>query len=103
MSGRKDEVTGKIPESAFKYCAFIEKPFDQKQLITGIKEAMEKAKLIPKPPESSLPKEEDSQGTQAMSAEIQQLKAKMAKMQSEITALKKQLGQLVKVVQQKMR
>ncbi|HEY9799324.1 MAG TPA: response regulator [Leptolyngbyaceae cyanobacterium] len=44
MSGRKEEVTEKIPEP-FEYFEFLGKPFDQKQLINAIKSAMTKAKL----------------------------------------------------------
>lgn len=44
MSGRKEEVTEKIPEP-FEYFEFLGKPFDQKQLINAIKAAMTKAKL----------------------------------------------------------
>ncbi len=41
MSGRKEEVTSKIPEPFDdKYFAFIEKPFEQKELIAAIKKAM---------------------------------------------------------------
>lgn len=47
MSGRKEEVTEKIPEP-FEYFEFLGKPFDQKQLINAIKLAMTKAKL-PRP------------------------------------------------------
>ncbi|MCC5615598.1 response regulator [Nostoc sp. CHAB 5836] len=43
MSGRKEEVTEKIPEP-FEYFEFLGKPFDQKQLIGAIKLAMAKAK-----------------------------------------------------------
>ncbi|WP_392531509.1 response regulator [Nostoc sp. C117] len=43
MSGRKEEVTEKIPEP-FEYFEFLGKPFDQKQLISAIKLAMTKAK-----------------------------------------------------------
>ena len=43
MSGRKEEVAEKLTEP-FEYFAFIEKPFDQKQLFGAIKEAMAKAK-----------------------------------------------------------
>ncbi|RCJ18705.1 two-component system response regulator [Nostoc sp. ATCC 43529] len=43
MSGRKEEVTEKIPEP-FEYFEFLGKPFDQKQLIGAIKLAMTKAK-----------------------------------------------------------
>jgi CheY-like chemotaxis protein len=47
MSGRKEEVTEKIPEP-FEYFEFLGKPFDKKQLIDAIKAAMAKAKL-PRP------------------------------------------------------
>jgi CheY-like chemotaxis protein len=43
MSGRKEEVTEKISEP-FEYFEFLNKPFDQKQLIGAIKSAMAKAK-----------------------------------------------------------
>jgi CheY-like chemotaxis protein len=43
MSGRKEEVTEKIPEP-LEYFEFLGKPFDQKQLINAIKSAMAKAK-----------------------------------------------------------
>ncbi|AFY69092.1 response regulator receiver protein [Thalassoporum mexicanum PCC 7367] len=45
MSGRKEEVTSKIPEPfEEKYFAFIEKPFEQKELLAGIKLSLELAK-----------------------------------------------------------
>ncbi|MBE9208116.1 response regulator [Nostoc sp. LEGE 06077] len=44
MSGRKEEVTEKLPEP-FEYFDFLGKPFDKKQLIDAIKSAMAKAKL----------------------------------------------------------
>jgi CheY-like chemotaxis protein len=45
MSGRKEEVTSKIPEPfEEKYFAFIEKPFEQKELLAGIKKSLELAK-----------------------------------------------------------
>ena len=43
MSGRKEEVTEKISEP-FEHFEFLNKPFDQKQLISSIKAAMAKAK-----------------------------------------------------------
>jgi CheY-like chemotaxis protein/uncharacterized small protein (DUF1192 family) len=44
MSGRKEEVTEKIP-APFEYFEFLGKPFDKKQLVDAIKSAMAKAKL----------------------------------------------------------
>jgi CheY-like chemotaxis protein len=43
MSGRKEEVTNKLPEP-FEYFEFIEKPFDKNSLTVAIKAAMAKAK-----------------------------------------------------------
>ncbi|MGK7878440.1 MAG: response regulator [Xenococcaceae cyanobacterium] len=104
MSGRKEEVTEKLSEP-FEYFAFVEKPFDQKQLIQGIKEAMAKAKKHPKveelhPPVVAAPTAPDSS---AMAAEIQALNAKIAKMQAEIDNLKKQLNQIVGFIKKKLR
>jgi two-component system response regulator len=96
ISGRKNEVTEKIPEP-FEYFAFVEKPFDQKQLLTGIKEAMEKAKKHEK---VALPGRATDTGSAA--SEIQLLNAKIAKMQGEIDVLKKQLNQLVIFIKQKL-
>ncbi len=99
MSGRKEEVTEKISEP-FEYFAFVEKPFEQKQLIQGIKEAMIKAKKHPQLAEK-LPSPGSSDSS-AMTAEIQALNAKVAKMQAEIDGLKKQLSQLVGFIKQKL-
>ncbi|WP_013321197.1 response regulator [Gloeothece verrucosa] len=104
MSGRKEEVVEKIPEP-FEYFAFIEKPFDQKQLVTAIKEAMTKAKKYPKPAGAETPVNPDQTNpadTSAMAAEIQALNDKIAKMQVEMENLKKQVNQLVGFIKKKM-
>lgn len=102
MSGRKEEVAEKITEP-FEYFAFVEKPFEKKQLVEAIKEAMGKAKnrpvTAPKEPVTSAPS-----GTgDASSAEIEALNAKVAKMQAEIDGLKKQISQIVTLIKQKLR
>ena len=96
MSGRKEEVTEKLTEP-FEYFAFVEKPFDQKQLIQGIKEAMMKAKKHPQPSDAT------GSGATESSGEIEALNAKIAKMQVEIDGLKKQLNQIVGFIKQKLR
>ncbi|MEM7555687.1 MAG: response regulator [Cyanobacteria bacterium P01_A01_bin.84] len=103
MSGRKEEVTEKIPEP-FQYFEFLGKPFDQKQLIAAIKLAMAKAKqprqdaaLAAKSTTISTASSENS------SAEVQVLNQKVIKMQGEIDALKKQLAQVVTFIKQKIR
>ena len=107
MSGRKEEVAEKIPEP-FEYFAFVEKPFEKKQLVDAIKEAMAKAKN--RPPASVTPPvaavsapAADSSATGTSAAEIEALNAKVAKMQAEIDALKKQLAQLVAFIKQKVK
>ncbi|MEC4816446.1 MAG: response regulator [Scytonema sp. PMC 1069.18] len=125
MSGRKEEVTEKIPEP-FEYFEFLGKPFDQKQLISAIKLAMTKAKQ-PRPepakvaPAAPVAATTTSNGATnevaatahvattmtstdgASAAEVQALNEKIAKMQTEIDALKKQLAQVVTFVKQKVK
>lgn len=108
MSGRKEEVTEKIPEP-FEFWEFIEKPFEQKQLIGAIKSAMKKA-TKPQPPldqeasgsaaTAAPPEAAASAPAGAGSAEIEQLKQQMAQMQAEIEALKKQVAQIEPLKQQ---
>lgn len=89
MSGRKEEVIEKLPEP-FEYFAFIEKPFDQKQLVQAIKEAMEKAKKYPTASEM------DSND------EIQALQAQITQMRTEMNLMKKQMSQLVSFIKKKL-
>ncbi|MEO3705188.1 response regulator [Trichormus azollae] len=111
MSGRKEEITEKIPEP-FEYFEFLNKPFDQRQLISAIKSAMAKAtkKVRPEintPGITPLPKESVSAKLVSiegvLSAEIQALNEKIAKMQVEIYSLKKQLTQVVTFIKQKIK
>jgi CheY-like chemotaxis protein len=98
MSGRKEEVTEKLPEP-FEFFAFVEKPFDKKQLVDAIKEAMDKSKkrkeLIGDKPQVA--PSSDSSG------EIQLLKDKVATLEQEMESVKKQLNQLVNFIKQKMK
>jgi DNA-binding NtrC family response regulator len=107
MSGRKEEVAEKIQEP-FEYFAFIEKPFDKKQLVDAIKEAMRKAKerpvtAIPAVTVTPASAPTDSAAASASAAEIEALKAKVEKMQAEIDGLKKQLTQIVTFIKQKIK
>ncbi|MGB3638120.1 MAG: response regulator [Rivularia sp. (in: cyanobacteria)] len=120
MSGRKEEVTEKISEP-FEHFEFLNKPFDQKQLISSIKAAMAKAK-IPRPQPAAVAangingtngtngtnRTNGTNGTMPAeflnsAAEVEALNQKMAKMQSEIDGLKKQLTQVVAYIKQKMK
>lgn len=101
MSGRKEEVAEKITEP-FDYFAFVEKPFEKKQLVDAIKEAMGKAKNRPvAQPAAGAATTDRTSG--AASEEIEALKARVAKMQGEIDALKKQLAQVMAFIKQKLR
>lgn len=97
MSGRKEEVTEKLPEP-FEYFEFLGKPFDQKQLMGAIKSAIAKSKLTRKyiaatPAVNGI----DS------SAQIKALNDQITKMQGEIETLKKQLNQVVTFIKQKIK
>lgn len=104
MSGRKEEVTGKIAEP-FEYFEFIEKPFDKRGLTEAIKEAMRKARLRPTVLAStsaqSTTTSEGSAST-ANAAEIQLLNNRISQMQLEIDSLKKQMAQVLAFIKQKM-
>jgi DNA-binding response OmpR family regulator len=97
MSGRKEEVTEKLQEP-FEYFEFVQKPFDQKELIDAIKTAMAKAKRRPMATAAAGVAVPDAGG-----ADVQALNEKIAKMQAEIDALKKQMGQLLNFVKQKLK
>lgn len=100
MSGRKEEVTEKIPEPfETHYFAFLEKPFEKKELTAAIRGAFDLAK---KRPIEDTPAEAPA-GASGDSAEIKAMQAQMKKMQGEIVALKKQMAQLVAVVKQKLK
>jgi DNA-binding response OmpR family regulator len=103
MSGRKEEVTEKIIEP-FEYFAFVEKPFEKKQLVDAIKEAMQKAKIPrPQPMAAATSASADTSVPGASAADIEALNAKVAKMQAEIDVLKKQLAQVVTLIKQKLK
>ena len=102
MSGRKGEVLEKLSEP-FEYFAFVEKPFEQRELVSAIKEAMAKAKKHPKPPATDVAIPPVAAGDAAtMASEIEALKQQMAKMNGEMETLKKQLSQLVAFIKQKL-
>jgi len=102
MSGRKAEVTEKIPEP-FEHFAFIEKPFEQKDLVDAIKLAMRKAKERPIVPPVAAGVESATAASAASAAEIEELKNTIAKVQAEVAGLKKQLAQVVTFIKQKLK
>ncbi|MGL5032418.1 MAG: response regulator [Microcystaceae cyanobacterium] len=105
MSGRKEEVLEKLSEP-FEYFAFVEKPFEQRELVAAIKEAMVKAKKHTKPAGhaavETAAKSTSGGDTKALEAEILALKQQVTHMAAEIENLKKNMNQLVAFVKQRM-
>ncbi|MGF1490342.1 MAG: PleD family two-component system response regulator [Prochloraceae cyanobacterium] len=101
MSGRKEEVMEKIPEP-FEHFAFVGKPFEQEELLAGIKDAVKKSKQRASGTEHS-GTSVGGPNVAAMAGEIEQLKGKISKMQTEIDTLKKQLAQVVGFIKQKLK
>lgn len=100
MSGRKEEVTEKLQEP-FEYFEFVQKPFDQKELIDAIKAAMAKAKRRP-----AMAAAAPSSVTSAAAApadDVQALNEKIVKMQAEIDGLKRQMTQILTFIKQKLK
>ena len=102
MSGRKEEVTEKLQEP-FEYFEFVQKPFDQRQLIDAIKSAMAKAKRRPHAVAPAAAPAGEAVASGAAGADVQALNEKIAKMQAEIDALKKQMAQILAFIKQKLK
>jgi CheY-like chemotaxis protein len=104
MSGRKEEVTEKITEP-FEYFEFIQKPFEQKELIEAIKKAMAKARK-PRPKAAGAPVAASASAVApggASPEEVAALKAKVDKMQAELNQVKAQMAKLLAFVRQKLK
>ncbi|MGB2924519.1 MAG: response regulator [Limnothrix sp.] len=100
MSGRKEEVTEKLTEP-FELFSFIEKPFDQKQLIDAIKDSMAKARLHPKVPVAV--QDQAIATDSGSSKDVAKLQAKVKALESEVETIKKQMSQLVSFIKQKLK
>lgn len=107
MSGRREEVTEKITEP-FEYFEFIQKPFEQKELIEAIKGAMVKARkprkaaAAPAPVAAAAPAAASAEGGVSL-AEFQAMQAKVAQLQSEVNQLKGQLAKILAFIKQKLK
>lgn len=100
MSGRKEEVTEKLQEP-FEYFEFVQKPFDQRQLIEAIKTAMAKAKR--RPVAVAAAPAATAVASTGGDADVQALHEKIARMQAEIDGLKKQVAQILAFIKQKLK
>lgn len=103
MSGRKEEVAEKIPEPFEKhYFAFLEKPFEKKELTEAIQSAMKLAKVRPAG-ESVTKAAPAATGGGGDSARIATLEAEVKKLHAEVDNLKKQLTQVITIIKQKLK
>lgn len=98
MSGRREEVAEKITEP-FEYFEFIQKPFEQKELIEAIKGAMAKARK-PRPKAAAAAGAAASAGGDA---NVQALQAKVAKLEAEVAQLKGQINKILAFIKQKLK
>jgi FixJ family two-component response regulator len=108
MSGRKEEVTSKISEPfEDKYLVFIEKPFEQKQLITAIKRAM--VLVQKRPPVTVSPVTTTTDAAlleptdKALVKRIEDLEAKQKLLEQQILSQQKQFQQLVDFIKKKLK
>ncbi|MBD2260878.1 response regulator [Pseudanabaena sp. FACHB-2040] len=104
MSGRREEVAEKITEP-FEYFEFIQKPFEQKELIEAIKGAMMKARK-PRPKTTAAmvtaPAATAAEGS-ISPAEFQALQAQVGQLQAEVNQLKGQLSKMLAFIKQKLK
>jgi CheY-like chemotaxis protein len=116
MSGRKEEVTSKIPEPfEDNYFAFIEKPFESKELIAAIKKAIDLSKKMP--PDAVATAATDSSGSAAVDAmvasrlealeaqarNLDELDKRIKLMEQQVAIQHKQIQQLVTFIKQKLK
>ncbi|MEL6159174.1 MAG: response regulator [Cyanobacteria bacterium J06623_5] len=98
MSGRREELTEKIQEP-FEFFEFIEKPFEQKELIGAIKGAMAKARKA-RPQSSS--SEAGVAGSSELTGEIAKLKKQVATLNKEVATLKAQNNKILAFIKKKL-
>lgn len=101
MSGRKEEVTEKISEP-FEFFEFIQKPFEQKELIEAIKSAMTKARK-PRPKPVAAPSVEAVAEGGGSTEELKALQAKVAQLETELAQVKAQMGKILAFIKQKLK
>lgn len=107
MSGRKEEVTEKMSEP-FEYFEFIQKPFEQKELIEAIKAAMVKARKprrtpVTTPAVAATAAPAATGGGDVSAAEFQALQDQVKQLQGEVAMLKGQLGKMLAFIKQKLK
>ncbi len=101
MSGRREEVTEKIP-GPFDYFEFIQKPFEQKELIEAMKASMVKARKV-RPQTAAAAAAPNAAAAADSAAEIAALKQQVATLKKEVATLKNQTAKILAFIKQKLR
>lgn len=110
MSGRKEEVTSKIPEPFDdRYLVFVEKPIEQKELMAAIKKAVVLSRR--RPPASLIGKKVDQTQLQTaplgtdpvVLSRIGSLETKIKALEQQVVNQHKQMQQLMNFIKQKMK
>ncbi|EKV02837.1 response regulator with CheY-like receiver domain and winged-helix DNA-binding domain [Leptolyngbya sp. PCC 7375] len=102
MSGRREEVTEKI-QGPFEYFEFIQKPFEQKELIEAIKASMVKARKVRPISTAAAAPAAAAAASGESAAEIAALKQQVATLQKEVAMLKNQTAKILAFIKQKLR
>ncbi len=108
MSGRKEEVTSKISEPfEDKHLVFVEKPFEQKELIAAIKKAMVLAQKLPPlsviPTAAPVADAAPSHTDDHLVKRVQELEARQTVLEQQLTTQQKQFQQLVDFIKKKLK
>ncbi|PZU95940.1 MAG: two-component system response regulator [Pseudanabaena sp.] len=109
MSGRKEEVTSKISEPfEDKYLVFIEKPFEQKELITAIKRAMVLVQKRPPISVISAPSSAADMAThdridEGLTKRVADLEERCTVLEQQLSTQQKQFQQLVDFIKKKLK
>ncbi len=105
MSGRKEEVTSKIPEPFDdKYIVFVEKPFEQKELMNAIKKAVILSRKRPQIAVADVKPELVSADIDpAIANRITALEATVKNLEQQVANHQKQIQQLVNFIKQKVK
>lgn len=99
MSGRREELTEKIKEP-FEFFEFIEKPFEQKELIGAIKGAMAKARKAR--PQPTAPAAASTLTGIDSSVEIAALQKQIDTLTKDVAALKAQNNKILAFIKKKL-
>ena len=98
-SGRKEQVTEKIPEPFDKYYfAFLETPFEQKAFMGAIKSAFDLAKK--RPAEDTIDNQVEAGNS---SSKNEALEARIEKIEDRVDKIENNIEQIINLIKQKLK